>query len=142
MFRVKGFTLIELMVVIAVVGVLALLAIPVYQDYMVRAQLTEAMTISGGIRSEIAGSFMGKTGTFVGIDSGTNGIPAAADVQGSYVELVSVTDGIVSVTLGNEVSEFLSGETLTLIPVTTPGGTVIWNCSFTGSARYLPQSCR
>ncbi|MEO9739068.1 MULTISPECIES: pilin [Marinobacter] len=141
MSSIKGFTLIELMIVIVIVGILSALAIPVYQNYVARAQLSEAMTISGGIRSEIASTFMGTTGTFVGIDSGSSGIPVAADVQGSYVESVSVTDGIVSVTLGNEVSGFLSGEILTLTPTTTPGDTIIWSCSFTGSTRYLPQSC-
>ncbi|UQG58174.1 pilin [Marinobacter sp. M4C] len=100
------------------------------------------MTVSSGVRSEIASSFMAKTGSFVGIDSETNGIPAAASVQGSYVESVAVTDGIVSVTLGNDVSEFLTGKVLTLTPVTSPGGTIVWGCTFSGNARYLPQSCR
>jgi type IV pilus assembly protein PilA len=138
----KGFTLIELMIVIVIVGILAALAIPVYQNYVARAQLTEAMSVSGGIRSEIVTSFMAKTGSFVGIDSETNGIPAAASVQGSYVESVSVTDGVVVVILGNDVSEFLNGEILTFTPLTTPGDTIIWNCTFSGNARYLPQSCR
>jgi len=130
------------MIVIAIVGILAALSIPVYQNYFARVQLSEAITVSSGVRSEIASSFMAKTGSFVGIDSETNGIPAAASVQGSYVESVAVTDGIVSVTLGNDVSEFLTGEVLTLTPVTSPGGAVIWGCTFSGKARYLPQSCR
>jgi type IV pilus assembly protein PilA len=142
MANTNGFTLIELMIVIAIVGILAALSVPVYQNYVARAQLSEAMTISGGIRSEIVSSFMSKTGSFVGIDSETNGIPAAASVQGSYVESVSVIDGIVSATLGNDVSEFLNGEILTLTPVTSPGGTIVWGCTFSGNARYLPQSCR
>lgn len=142
MSNTKGFTLIELMIVIAIIGIIAAIAIPAYQNYITRAQLSEAMTISGGIRNEIASSFIGGPGTFVGIDSGTNGIPVAANVQGSYVESASVTDGVVSVTLGNDVSEYLKGEILKLTPVTTPGGTITWNCEFSGNARYLPESCR
>ena len=142
MSKNNGFTLIELMIVLAIIGIVASIAIPVYQNYVAKAQHTEAMSVSGGIRSEIVSSFMAKTGSFVGIDSETNGIPAAASVQGSYVESVSVTDGVVSVTLGNDVSEFLTGEILTLTPVTSPGGTIVWGCTFSGNARYLPQSCR
>jgi type IV pilus assembly protein PilA len=142
MSEVKGFTLIELMIVVAIVGILAAVAIPAYQNYIARAQLSEAMTISGGIRSEIASSFMAKTGTFAGLDSATNGLPAAAEVGGSYVTSVAVADGVVSVALGNDVAEFLSGEVLTLTPATTAGDTIVWNCSFSGDARYLPQSCR
>lgn len=138
----KGFTLIELMVVVAIVGILAAFAIPVYQNYVVKAQLSEAMTVSGGVRSEIANSFMGKTGTFVGIDSETNGIPPASEVTGNYVQSVAVNDGIVSVTLGNNASDIVLGEVLTLTPATTAGDTIIWGCSFSGSDRYLPQSCR
>jgi type IV pilus assembly protein PilA len=100
------------------------------------------MTMSGGIRSEIASSFMAKTGTFAGIDSATNGIPVATEVQGSYVTSVAVADGVVSVSLGNKVAKFLNGEVLTLTPTATPGDTIIWNCTFSGDARYLPQSCR
>lgn len=138
----KGFTLIELMIVVAIVGILASLAIPVYQNHLAKAQLSEAMSVSGGVRSEIATSYMGKTGSFVGINSGSDGIPAASSVQGSYVSSVSVSDGVVSVTLGNDVSEFLKGEVLTLTPMTTPGDTIIWDCAFSGNARYLPQSCQ
>lgn len=138
----QGFTLIEMMIVIAIVGILAAMAIPVYQSYSARAQLSEAMTVSGGIRSEIVSSFMGSTGTFVGINSGTNGIPAPEEVEGSYVESVSVADGVVSVTLGNDVSDFLAGEVLTLTPTTTSGDSLLWSCSFSGHERYLPQSCR
>lgn len=142
MLKYKGFTLIELMVVVAIAGILAAFAIPVYQDYVVKAQLSEAMTVSGGVRSEIASSFMGKTGTFVGIDSETNGIPPALEVTGSYVQSVAVNNGIVSITLGNKVSDFIMGEVLTLTPTTTVGDTIVWGCSFSGSDRYLPQSCR
>lgn len=142
MFNSKGFTLIELMIVIAIVGIVASLAIPVYQNYVARAQLSEAMSVSAGIRSEVITSYMGATGSFAGIDSGSNGIPAASSVQGSYVDSVSVSDGIVSVTLGNDVSEFLMGEVLTLTPLTTSGDTIVWDCAFSGNARYLPQSCQ
>ena len=142
MSDVKGFTLIELMIVVAIVGILAAVGIPVYQNYVARAQLSEALTVSGGIRSEIASSFMATTGTFAGLDSETNGLPVATDVQGSYVTSVEVADGIVSVTLGNDVAEFLNGEILTLTPTTTAGGTILWSCTFSGNARYLPQSCR
>lgn len=81
----KGFTLIELMIVIAIVGLLGAISVLIYQNYVARAQVFETTTISAGVRSEIASSFMAKTGSFTGIDSGTNGIPAAASVQGSYV---------------------------------------------------------
>jgi type IV pilus assembly protein PilA len=142
MRKYPGFTLIEMMVVVAIIGIMASIAIPTYQNYMARSQLSEAMTISGGVRSEIASSFMAGTGSFIGIDSETNGIAAAASMQGSYVESVSVADGIILVTIGNGASEFLAGEVLTLTPMTSAGGNIVWGCSFSGDPRYLPQTCR
>ena len=53
-----------------------------------------------------------------------------------------MSDGVVSVTLGKNVADFLSGEVLTLTPTTTAGDNILWGCSFSGSDRYLPQSCR
>lgn len=138
----RGFTLIELMVVIAIVGVLAAIAIPAYQGYSARAQVSEALSISGSVRAEIVGTIFSENGTFSGIDSGTNGLPAASDMQGSYVTQVQVTDGVVAATLGNEASAFISGEVLTLTPRTTPGGTIVWTCSFSGSQMFIPSSCR
>lgn len=142
MLRMKGFTLIELMIVIGIVGILASIALPAYQSYLARTQISEAMTVSGGVRAEIASLYMSGTGTFSGIDSGVAGIPASASIQGSYVQSVSVSDGVVSVLLGNQASSFIIGETLTLSPMTSAGGTIVWGCSFSGNSRYLPQSCQ
>lgn len=142
MVRYNGFTLIELVIVVAIVGILASVAMPVYQVYSGRAQLTEALSISSGVQTEVADNYMSRYGFFGGLDSGTNGIPVAADIQGNYVASVSVTDGVVSVTLGNSVSSFLAGEVLTLTPTTISGDAVIWDCSFSGEDRFAPTHCR
>lgn len=137
----KGFTLIELMIVVAIIGILAAIAIPAYQDYIARSQASEAMTLSSGLKTNIAETY-GQQGTFTGISSGSLGLPAAASVKGNYVESVTVTNGKVAAKfLGSGVSGGLTGKTLTLSPVDVSGA-ITWKCSSTDILqKYLPKSC-
>ncbi|MFC3902965.1 type IV pilus assembly protein PilA [Acinetobacter marinus] len=136
----KGFTLIELMIVVAIIGILAAIAIPAYQDYIARSQMTEAMSLSSGLKTNVTETY-GQIGTFTGIDSGSNGIPASADIKGSYVDNVAVDDGVITATMESSgVSKGIQGSTLTLTP-TDATGSVTWACTSNALQKYLPKSC-
>ncbi|OAL78776.1 pilin [Acinetobacter sp. SFA] len=137
----KGFTLIELMIVVAIIGILAAIAIPAYQDYIARSQMTEAMSLASGLKTNVTESY-GQLGDFAGIDSETNGIPAAADITGSYVDNVAVDDGVITATMkATGISKGIQGGTLVLTP-TDATGSVTWECKSTDiEQKYLPKAC-
>ncbi|HFB3295986.1 TPA: pilin, partial [Neisseria gonorrhoeae] len=90
----KGFTLIELMIVIAIVGILAAVALPAYQDYTARAQVSEAILLAEGQKSAVAGYYLnhGKWPA----DNGAAGVASSGEIKGKYVESVTVTNGVVT----------------------------------------------
>ncbi|MEP1895292.1 MAG: pilin [Alloalcanivorax venustensis] len=141
----KGFTLIELMIVVAIIGILAAVAIPAYQDYTARAQVTEAMNLMGGLKTTVTEIYTTE-GSFADADSGSSGIPAATDVTGDKVSQVSVTDGLITATMQSSgVAAEIAGLTVEMSPVTN-AGSIDWVCKSgsTGGvpAQYLPSECR
>ncbi|MBW2940194.1 pilin [Zhongshania aquimaris] len=136
----QGFTLIELMIVVAIIGILAAVALPAYQDYVSRSQAAEAMNLAGGLKIAVADSYSDK-GDFDDASSGSDGIPAAASVSGKYTTSVTVATGVITATIGGDASATISGQVITLSPVTNDGS-LSWNCSFDGELKYMPSSCR
>ena len=139
----KGFTLIELMIVVAIIGILAAIAIPAYQDYIARSQMSEAMNLAGGQKGAVT-EYYSNEGSMPA-DNTAAGIAAAGSINGKYVDNVNVSGGVITATIKSTgVSEGIKSKTLTLSPVTTAGA-VQWNCKMGATPapeKYYPTACR
>jgi type IV pilus assembly protein PilA len=154
----QGFTLIELMIVVAIIGILAAIAIPAYQDYTVRAQVTEGLNLASDLKAAVGESFAND-----GVWPADNAaIGVTEEKSGKYVEEVTISNGTINITFGNQANAdaFANGNILSLRPTVSPNGDVIWNCGYrneegadpaSGGAdanttdvveKYLPATCR
>jgi type IV pilus assembly protein PilA len=144
MKKQQGFTLIELMIVVAIIGILAAIAIPAYQDYTIRAQVSEGLNLSGGAKAAVTEYFQDR-GSLPASNTEA-GLAAATSITGKYVESVSVqSSGTIQVTYGLSAHQVISGATLELSPITTNPGSVGWECASAGASianKHLPAACR
>ena len=116
----KGFTLIELMIVVAIIGILAAIAIPAYQDYTVRSQVSEGLSLAAAAKTAIAETYL-NTGV-APVNREEAGMSTnAIDTSGKYVTSVEVADGTITVTYGNEVNAIINAQTLAIQPFVTLG---------------------
>jgi type IV pilus assembly protein PilA len=159
--RNKGFTLIELMIVVAIIGILASLAISGYQTFTVRAQISEGIYFAAGAKVPVVDAYT-TTGTppATRIEAGLSANPG--DSSGEYVAQVNVSNGRIDVTFGNGAHPDIQGDTLSLTPYVS-GNAVTWQCGNaapppgalmsgggvtaahlppTVDVRYLPSTCR
>jgi type IV pilus assembly protein PilA len=123
----KGFTLIELMIVVAIIGILAAIAIPAYQDYTIRAQVTEGLSLAAAAKAAVAESFS-QSGQPPLDRTGAGMTAAAADTSGKYVTAINVTSGRIDITYGANVNRAINGMILGLTPYETPDLSVAWRC--------------
>jgi type IV pilus assembly protein PilA len=159
----KGFTLIELMIVVAIVGILAAIAIPAYQNYLIRSQVTEGLSLADSWKTAIA-EYFSNSGAFPTCatpnTAGCLQMGAAANATGKYVSSVTVAGtGDITITYGLEANAALTGKTLSLSPYQDVNQDLVWVCG--GAAvpanatlqngatagatnvpnQYLPASC-
>jgi type IV pilus assembly protein PilA len=137
----QGFTLIELMIVVAIIGILAAIAIPAYQDYTIRAQVSEGLNLSAGAKAAISEYYMDR-GTFPTTNA-LAGLSVNTTIAGNYVTSVTVTNGIITVAYGGQANTSITGATLELSPGTTAGA-VNWDCraALILVDKWLPAACR
>ncbi|HEZ5054453.1 TPA: pilin [Neisseria meningitidis] len=122
----KGFTLIELMIVIAIVGILAAVALPAYQDYTARAQVSEAILLAEGQKSAVTEYYLNH-GEWPG-DNSDAGVASASDIKGKYVQSVEVKNGVVTATMASTgVNKEIQGKKLSLW-AKRQDGSVKWFC--------------
>ncbi|EPG0216892.1 pilin [Neisseria gonorrhoeae] len=122
----KGFTLIELMIVIAIVGILAAVALPAYQDYTARAQVSEAILLAEGQKSAVTEYYLnhGKWPE----DNTSAGVASASEIKGKYVQKVEVNNGVVTATMASSgVNKEIKGKKLSLWG-RRENGSVKWFC--------------
>jgi len=125
-----GFTLIELMIVIAIIGILSTLALPSYQDRVIRAQVSEGMALAEFVKQSVAAHY--SRNRAMPRDNGAAGLPDSKLIVGNYVNEVKVRDGAIDITYGNRTNRFLTGKILSLRPAVVPGHPVVpiaWVCA-------------
>ena len=147
----KGFTLIELMIVIAIIGILAAIAIPAYQDYIARAQASEALNLASGLKTSVADIY-GQTGACPANNAAAAataaGMPLDTTITGKYVAKVTAAAGaagICTITAqfvnSTGVNAALKNNTIVLSG-NFNGGSAAWTCASTNiNQKYLPKAC-
>ncbi|HLA71554.1 MAG TPA: pilin [Steroidobacteraceae bacterium] len=164
----KGFTLIELMIVVAIIGILAAIAIPAYQDYTIRAQVTEGLNLAAAVKAGVAESYA-NTGVWPA-DNAAAGGNNAVHPSGKYVSDIRVLAGTIQITYSNvapfQANQNINGSRLDIRPTisgtvaTTSNGDVVWTCGIHGIVgvdpvsgaataqgttllpKYMPSNCR
>ncbi|NNF67930.1 MAG: prepilin-type N-terminal cleavage/methylation domain-containing protein [Gammaproteobacteria bacterium] len=149
MKKQQGFTLIELMIVVAIIGILAAIAIPAYQDYTQRAQIGEAFTVVSGAKTAIA-EFAQTNGDYpTGTDITALSLDIASGAAGKYVDTVTVTadTGEISAVMkgAGSVGAKIAGTEVQFCPpsqdLSTVTGAFTWSCSSDAEQKFLPKSC-
>ena len=141
MKKQKGFTLIELMITVAIVGILAAVALPAYQNYTIRAQVSEGFILSGSVQTAVVEKYA-QTGAY---PITLAGIGMTVAPTGKYTSGVTLgANGVITVTYGAGANTKVNGGTVILTPTDDGQGNIHWKCTTDGikvTTIYVPYSC-
>lgn len=158
MGRTRGFTMVEMMAVVAVITILAMMAVPSYLDKIVKAQIEAALPLSDLAKRSVSAVWSATQS--MPADNAAAALPVADKIVGNYVSAVSVADGVINVTFGNRASKSIAGKVLSLRPAVVDDAPVVpiaWVCGFAEAPEkmsvkgrnltdidplYLPLECR
>jgi len=137
----QGFTLIELMIVVAIIGILAAVAIPAYQDYTIRAQISEGLTLSASAKLAVSEYFM-ENGAWPS-NNDDAGLADQHDIMGKYTEHISVKDNVIEIKYEYDANAAITNEKIELT-ATNNVGSISWTCASAGTIKpnHLPAACR
>ena len=137
----KGFTLVELMIVVAIIGILASTAVPAYQSYTIRSQVAEGLNMSGPLKNAVA-TYSIDHGAFP-VDNANAALNPPASYTGKFVDSISVNGNTISILFGNDANAQINGRVLNLVAVRN-AGSISWSCASSGaiSNTHLPAVCR
>ena len=136
-----GITLIEFLIVLLAIGLLAAIAIPSYQDYTIRAQVSEGLNLAGPVRASVAKYYA--ESKILPADNEAAGAEPAAQIRGKYVTSVEVLGGAVIVTYGADAHSIISGATVSLLPTESDNSELTWDCESRAiPEKHLPTVCR
>ena len=134
--NMQGFTLIELMIVVAIVAILAAIALPAYQDYMKRSKVSEAVAAMGACKTSVAEYYAARNA--MPADLAASG---CSNIASQFVTSVNVAAGVITVTPAAATIGITAGD-ITLTPVVASNNITGWNCATTLDKRYVPATCR
>ena len=138
----KGFTLIELMIVVAIIGILVAVGIPQYQNYVARAQAAEGLSLLSGAKTAVA-EYVMANGSFPASNSDA-GLSDATTISGQYVKSVAVTkdgdEGVITATFNTGINENIEDKTM-MLTASNAGGSVTFECTTTIYESYAPKDC-
>ena len=151
--KAKGFTLIELMIVVAIIGVLAAVALPAYSDYTKRAKVSELILAASACRVSVSEAYQSGDSDTVGADNwGCEASTGSPNLTKYVADISTTANGVISVEARSVGDALIDGETIVLTPVDSAGATLTasaapqivfeWDCGGSINARFRPGSCR
>ncbi len=136
-----GFTLIELMIVVTIIGTIAAIAIPAYQDYTIRSQIAEGLTLSSATKAAVSEYYMSR-GSWAP-NNEEAGVAGKLDISGKYTKSVDVDDNVIEIIYGNDAHAAIADQIIHLTAVDNDGS-ITWTCTSGGAIppKRLPAACR